>query len=359
MNWIRPTSLLLLASSLAAQSYTTSPSGYLTTESTTSPPFSTTPFYSANSRYQYFDGSNKGAPKTFKALSVRRDGTATGTFPARTLNLALILSHTNLATASTTFASNYVGTPTTVIARKSFNLPDISALPTTPPAPFGVIDFPFDAGSSFAYDGVQDLLIEFQVDGTTPASSSYSLDTVDVPTSPGVGTTSYINSSDACTTPGNTSKFWIFVQAPTTDASNVSSLKNYAVRGVANAAGAWVLGLSDINLGGIFCATLHSSAEIIVPVTFDAAGGVGSSTAPLIASFPFPGAFTAYTQFACLDNSQAPQPLALSDAAKNNVVGYVPLQNARISTTSTTTLPPALLTGSRSGFYYLISRLEY
>jgi len=359
MKPVRFTGLLCLATSLAAQSYLSSPAGYLTTESSGSLVSSSHPFYSANTRFQYLDASNHGTPKTFQALEIRRDGGATYTMPARTVNVALIMAHTNLATATTTFASNYSGSPTTVIAKKSFNLPDLTTLPPAQPAPWGQIVFPFDSGSFFAYDGVQDLLFEFQCDGVSPVSSFYSPDTVDAATVPGNGTGSYINSTDACLTPGNTSKFWIYFQAPTTDSGNNSSLKNYALRGVPNSAGVWAIGLSDLNLGGLFCATLHSSCEVLIPVTFDATGNLGSSTAPQTLTFPYPGNFTAVTQFACLDVSQTPQPLALSDAAKNNVVAYAPAMTARISTTSTTTPPSGLLTGTRSGLYSLIARLTY
>lgn len=359
MNALRCTSLLCLATSLAAQNYLSSPAGYLTTESSGSLVSSSHPFYAANTRFQYLDASNHGSPKTFQVLEIRRDGGATYTMPARTVYVALIMAHTNVATATTTFASNYSGSPTTVIARKSFNLPDLTTLPPSQPAPWGQIAFPFDSASFFAYDGVQDLLFEFQCDGVTPVSSLYSLDTVDAPSVPGTGTGSYINSSDACLTPGNTSKFWIYYQAPTTDSGSQSTLKNYALRGVPNAPGVWAIGLSDLNLGGIFCATLHSSCDVMIPVTFDAAGNIGSSTAPQTLTFPYPGNFTAVTQFACLDASQTPQPLALSDAAKNNVVAYAPVLTARISATSTTTPPTGLLTGSRSGLYSLIARLTY
>jgi len=309
--------IALLASTAAAQQYFSGPPGYLTTEgngSTTA----FTPFYDKSSRAQWlYGGLRNNVYPAINKFEQRRDGVAAaGNYPARTIDLAVVMADCDLGSVSTTFASNYLNTPTTVYTKKPTSFPDHSSLPPSSPAPWTVA-VPFD--SNYLYLGLKDLLLEVQVDNLS-GNVTYSMDCVNLgsSTTPGQGSYSYLNTAGKCTTPNGA--FDIFGRNPQTDASQKCTLSSYAVRGPSNAAGVWALGISDPNISGVLCAGLRTSADVTVPITTDAVGGIGSSTALITLTFPIGGAFSVYTQFAAIDATQAGIPVALSDAVQNNIV---------------------------------------
>ena len=106
-------------------------------------------------------------------------------------------------------------------------------------------------------------------------------------------------------------------------AAQLCTLSTYAIRGPSNAAGIFAIGIGDPNLAGILCAALRTTADVTVPVTTDALGGINSLATPLSVSFPLPGPLTLYTQFAALDTTQPKVPVALSDATKLTCVPWV------------------------------------
>src|SRR5687768_8311180 len=134
----------LLAASLSAQGVV-SPTGYDVREGGTSNNF---PWGSTTQHYMQVHGDLRGTPRTIANLSFRRDGTSTSTLgAARSFTLEMFMGDANLATVTNTFANNWVGTPTRVIAPRTVNAPDWTQLPRIVPAPFNftiLLDNPFN-----------------------------------------------------------------------------------------------------------------------------------------------------------------------------------------------------------------------
>ena len=307
--------IALLTSASAAQNYFSAPPGYLTVEGNGSTP-NFTPFYDKSSRAQWlYGGLRNNVYPAINRFEQRRDGVAaSGTYPARTIDLAVVMADCDLNSVSTTFATNYANTPTTVYTKKPTNFPDHSANVGSP-APWS-ISVPYD--SNYLYLGLKDLLLEVQVDNLA-GNVAYSVDCVSLgsSTNPGQGSFSYVNTGGYCTTPNG--QFWIYGRNPQTDVAQNCTFTTYAVRGPSNAPAVLAMGFSDPNFS-LFCTALRTSVDVTVPYTTDAVGGLGSSTTPLSLTFPVGGAFSIYTQFGAVDTTQGNYPLALSDAVKSNIV---------------------------------------
>jgi|SoiMethySBSTD1v2_1073268.scaffolds.fasta_scaffold440049_2 hypothetical protein len=341
-----------------AQRTETSPPGWGATESLTTPALSAHPFYAANARAQYVDDGLRGTPiAAISKVELRRDGTApAGSYPARTTNLALLLAHASSAAVTTQFATNYAGVPTTVVARKKISLPDLSA-PSGQPEPWSVA-IPFDSGQGFSYDGNNALLVEFQCDGTAPADKEWPLDAVDT-CDPGVGQVRLLDSFGYCLT--RNGPFWLFVRPPLTSAANVVTLAVFARGAPSSAAGALGIGLTDPNLPGILCNNLRTSAEILLPVTSNATGEVGSPALPMTVPAPFVGEIAVCLQMVALDSFQAPRPnVALSDASQARLfaAGHA-VAVQRVLASSSSILPGSMPSGVRSPLLGLVMRLSF
>lgn len=159
---------LLLGGLLSAQSYTVSPPGYASTSGNSSNTF---PLNYPSGRYQQVHGDLKGTPRLLQGLSLRKGSTTSSTGTARTVSLTVIAGDSNYALASTTFASNYVGTPVTVKPQGTVNCPDWTTSQGTP-EPWSIV-IPFTV--PFPYTGVHDLAWEFLLHSNT-ASGSYFAD---------------------------------------------------------------------------------------------------------------------------------------------------------------------------------------
>jgi hypothetical protein len=149
-----PFLLAALAAPLAAQTSTfTTPKGF------DSVPGNATFFHwnAQPRRMQVVDNTNKGIPKpSLKQIAFRRASAGGGnTSGPRTFMVTLLLGNATWGTTGTSFDANYKGTPTTVHARKSLNVPDWTQPPTNPPAPFDLI-VPFDA--PYTYLGLDALV---------------------------------------------------------------------------------------------------------------------------------------------------------------------------------------------------------
>ena len=310
-------SALLLCAAAGAQNYTSAPPGYLTVEG----PSSTTaftPFYDAESKVQWMYNLRTTVMPAINKLEQRRDGVAAaGTYPARSATVEVKMCDTDIGNFSTTFASNYIGTPTVVYTSKTLNLPDHSA-PNGSPAPW-TVSIPFDA--NYLYLGTKDILVELSVINNSSGNTAYSIDCVTAPsTTPGQGTSSYINTAGKCTTPNGA--FDIYKTTPQTTSAGLCTIGAYGPRGPSSSPGILAIGFSDPNIAGILCAPLRTSAEVGIPVTTDAVGAIGSSASPISVSFNIPVAGSLYTQFAVVDATQTNIPVALSDAVKNDCVLY-------------------------------------
>jgi hypothetical protein len=303
----------------------------------------------AGSRMQFLDGNQKGTARpNLKSIRLRRDSyqPPNTTAGARTIDLGIVMAHTNQAAPSTTFATNYLNNQSTqVYTVKTTNLPDLTAQPVTP-APWS-ITLLFDA--MFSYDGVNDLLWEV-TGANNSAPSTYYLDTATNGSIAGGGSGGFqYNGWTACIVPPNTAQFDIIASTFGTDAANLTSVRWYAQRGPVSSPGALGLGLNDPNLVGPFCAPLRVTPLIAIPVMTDASGNIGSSAAPILVSFPFPGSatFRLHAQFAAVDVPNL--RLYLSDATAHTLSAYSP-PTTRACTAIRNTTSATATTGSSSTF---------
>ncbi|MCB9882867.1 MAG: hypothetical protein H6834_13860, partial [Planctomycetes bacterium] len=105
--------------------------------------------YSADTRVQQVDNSLVGLPlPAIRYLAWRRDGLGTGS-ANKTVTLEIVMAHSDFATVSNTWASNYKDTPRTVFTKKAVSLPDWTTASSKTPQEF---DFQVKLDSPFIYN---------------------------------------------------------------------------------------------------------------------------------------------------------------------------------------------------------------
>lgn len=158
----------VIASALAAQGFT-SPAGLITTEGSSNHDYIL--FKYNDLRWQQLDDTSLGInPMQVTRISWRRDGVVAldPTWIARTIDIKVVLSDSVQAGAiSEGFDANYLGAPTVAFASRPVSLPDWTAAPAVPPAPF---DLNLTLDAPWVYTGVNSYLWELQV--TNNASNS-------------------------------------------------------------------------------------------------------------------------------------------------------------------------------------------
>lgn len=302
----------LLCASLSSQTSFTAPPGFAATEGESAVSFNN-PFTAAKARYQYCYGDLRGTARPgIKALALRRDGVAptSAEYEARSVTLAVLLAHANYAGIVTTYASNYLGSPTTVFTAKSVSLPDHANKPAMAPAPWS-IQVPFD--TQWSFNGSNDLLLELQVDQGS-SIKGYLLDSVDTRQA-GLGSVTYLDPTQKCSTANGPYEFYAY--APLTNLANTVNLRVYGIGAPTSTPSALLVGLSDPNIAGAFCAPLRSSLELAVPLTSSSTGALGTATAPLTYNFPTGMPLALYLQFASL--TSVPKAVYLSDGARVDI----------------------------------------
>jgi hypothetical protein len=261
------------------------------------------------------------AISNMRSLAFRRDGvTAVTTGIARTVDLEVLCGAGDAAAATTTFANNYIGTPTVVYTRKMTNLPDRSAAPTARPMPFDVI-LMFD--NLFTHAGTNDFLYELKVYGNslTGAGNDYYSDYATqnpafVPsTSTTIGAGCMTNAS--MTLPMTLSSAYSSAGTRVDRASGNLIFQWSGLRAPTNSpVVAVLLGLTNPNLaipGLCGDGRLYSSGQIVIPA--GAASATGSFTPPVI-NVPWDNAYAllaVYTQAVAADPSQPGLQVAVSN----------------------------------------------
>jgi hypothetical protein len=324
-----PLGALILAAALSAQTTFTSPRT-LTTEGNDAWSFV---FGYPISRWQQLDGTQRGSPiPNINRLELRRDGLAAGPYAgARTLTVELVMAHTDVATGSSLFATNYRTAESTTFTAKPVNLPDLTQLPSTVPAPWGIA-FPFD--NPFSYNGTQDMLWEIRADNSSlPGYNAYPLDCHINRTQNFVRGTA---TGSGCATANGPR--WLSTTNSFTDTTGLA-LVYESVAAPSNAAIVLFLGTTnpDQAIGGL-CARLHTNLLISVPLGNTNAGGYLLSAARRVtwnASF---GNAIVYSQLAAADPTQTGLPIAVSNGLREQ-------------------LPPALATTMNVRAYYTDSSL--
>lgn len=302
---------LTLTCPVAAQ-FASPPGAVAGTDAGTSSVSFTQPFspLAAGNRFQYLLGDITAGAQTITALRLQSDSRPDSV--ARTVNILVQLGHASPGTAcapSTTFASNYAAAPTVVLDDGNGAAVQVS-LPATPNG-FDPVPIPFNSSASFAYNGSDELVIDFTTD-TASQASPYSLDVEPGNCAVTVGRFAY-NGLVGCTPLGGRQD--IFGQTPTTSGTD-TTCSQWMTRGPVNSVGILAIGLTDPNtdFGGLLCAPLRASLDISTFfVRTDAAGNVGNSSSPSRVTFPdAPEAFTYYTQYVIIDPNPVPPRLAVS-----------------------------------------------
>jgi len=282
------------------------------------------PFHAAANgrRFQYVVDDARHLPgmagESISAIALRPDPGAPAS-AARTATVDLVVDHTEFATLSTAFAANYSGSETT------YALGTVSLPATTGSSGFAIA-FPLSA--PFVYFGVHHptrptrtaLLVEFRTTAVT-GGTFYSLDCADGTLAPSVGTASYLG-LQPCVVPPNAGGFDVVKHPPST-AGGQTAIAWHALRGPASAFGILAIGLTDpdTDYGGLLCAPQRASLDVVLPVTTDGQGSIGSFANPIRLTFPDLRAgqtLRAFSQFVVYDPARAaPQAaVSLSDAVQ-------------------------------------------
>ncbi|MEZ5967264.1 MAG: hypothetical protein R3F56_25735 [Planctomycetota bacterium] len=341
-----------LAITLPVSAQFTSPPGATQgSNSGNSSVLSTQPFAAgtAGRRFQYIVGDITAGAQTISQLSLQSDTSTTSL--ARNIDILLTMGHAPVGTAlspSTTFAANYVsGSETLVLDDGSGGHALQVSLPATPNG-FDAIPIPLN--HSFAYNGTDELIVDFDTINST-STGSYSLDVESGTTTVSVGSFSY-NGLVGCEPQGVGIRQDIFGRTPASS-GGITTCSQYMDDGPMNSFGILSIGFSDpnSNFGGLLCAPLRAYPDIAnYFVTTDANGDVGSSTSPIPVSFPDAlSSFTFYTQFVIVDPLRAAPELgvSLSDGVKFDITPPSVRPRRMIYSTSSNTTT----TGSSSTLY--------
>jgi hypothetical protein len=151
---------ILVAAPAFAQSPIVSPSYFSNHEAYLGSglPFGADGTLVSGTRFQQFHTDLRGAARTISAIALRADQSdARRRGSAMSVDVELRIGAASLAAATSTFASNYLSTPTVAMSRRVMNLPARTGDATSFLGPFDVV-LPFD--QPFAYDGNEDLLWE-------------------------------------------------------------------------------------------------------------------------------------------------------------------------------------------------------
>ena len=306
--------LTLLAATAAAQNYVVSPAYCAVAEggsNNTIPFWGTTGYY----RYQQPMSDLKGTPRVFTEIAWRRDGQlgTTASYAARTIDMEISLADTDMATFSTTFASNYFNPPVNVFLRRMVNTPDHTTQPPVLPAPW-TFALPFD--TPFVYSGVKDLLYDITCHSFT-TMNSYPLDATSGATPSAIG--GFTSNGTGCTTANGQ----MTLRATFTISSSANSLALVwnVLRGPASATSAILVGIADPNapIPGL-CGMLHTDGTVLnISGTTSTAGTLNTPVVTLTPYNPAWAGFPLTAQAASVDATQTGLPVAVSNGITSRI----------------------------------------
>lgn len=294
---------LLLSATLGAQSHTVSPPGFASQPGDFQ---STDPFFDAAARYQQVHG-DVATPATVSAISLRQAQWPVRSMPARTLDAELWIGAGDEAAMTSTFASNWLGSPAIAMQRRSVNLPDWSQAPASSPAPWSVT-FPFDQPTTVGTNG--DLLWELRIHSTTHAgfywADAYQAQGIALGRGGPVGT--------ACTASMFPFPVTFQVELQARRATREFAIQAVSVNYPPNEAGAFFIGVQDSSLAipGL-CAPLRVTPLFGIPATVSGRGVLPFT----IATWPFDPAAVGFglrLQAAAMDPGRPGLPVVLSQA---------------------------------------------
>ncbi len=335
---------VLLVSSLAAQSYVVSPAAFTDYRGTSNNTF---PLWWSNARYQQIHGDLQGTPRVLQGMSFRRSQFSA---VARTITVTINLGDSSYAARSTTFASNFTGTPTTVFPTGTVNLPDWTSSSGNIPEPW-TAHFPYT--TPFPYAATSDLCWEFLVTGNT-ATSSYPTDAYSN------STTMYAGLSQlgtGCRVGSNTLPFTQTMNVTTSSSTNNLSFGGSVVRGPASTGAVTMVGVVNLD------ATIPGLCEKLFPLTVWTFGftlsSSGSGTMPTLVTTHDPNwaGLVVYAQTVALDSGQPGIPVALTNGTAVTLPPFAPgpINICRVYNSSSS----SATTGTLGSNYGLITRFTH
>lgn len=335
-----------LCAAATGQNFVVSPLSATSAEANSN---NTIPWWSPSGRYQQIHGDLRGAPRAFQGIFLRKDAINLASGVARTVDVELYTCDSSFAGSSTTFASNYIGTPTRVIDRKNINLPDITTSQGSP-EPWNIA-FPFDRPG--VYTGQNDFLWEVVMYSNT-ATGTYALDAysgTDTATGP------TLTLGTGCIPFGKTSAMGLSGRITARRSDNTHGVTWSVSRGPNSQAGVLLLGPADPNspVPGL-CVNVRTAPLIDIPIATNTSGGY---SLPAI-YFGFQAAnvgLKLYSQAFVLDPGQSGLPLSgtngLETTAPDLPPPSDPLQRIYSNSSSATT-------GSKETYAYgLVTRFLY
>jgi len=236
------------------------------------------------SRVQQIDNSLLGSGlRVTRSLAWRRDGSLGNPTAARTIEITILMTHSNFSAVGTTYTNNYLAAPTTVFPKAKVTL-DWSKAPKLTPPEYDAV-FPFK--SVFIYNDKDALLWETQTTTGTATDSRYSQDWFSTAAATTQGLRPQVLGA-GCTT-GNGA----MTLNGTLTASATTFSFGWDVKGAPSSVPVSVyIGLRDPNLP-LFCSTLHTDALFPVPLgTTDTNGTIplkltGLAWSNSFSGFPF------------------------------------------------------------------------
>ncbi len=336
---------LLLASSLAAQSYVVSPAAFADYRGTSNNTF---PLYWSNARYQQIHGDMQGTPRVFKGMSFRRSQFSR---PARTITVAINLGDSSYAARSTTFASNFTTTPTNVFPTGPVNLPDWTNSAGVIPEPW-TAHFPYS--TPFVYLGLSDLCWEFLVTGNTNTSSSYPTDAYSNSTTMYAGLAQL---GTGCIVGSNTLPMTQTMNVTTSTSTNNLSFGGSIARGPASTTAVMMVGIVNLNLSVAgLCEKLYPFQVWSFNISLSSSGS-GSMPTLSVPHNPAWAGQHVFAQTVALDTNQPGLPFALSNGTDVNLPPFAPgpINICRVYNSSSS----SATTGTLGSNYGLITRFTH
>lgn len=274
--------------------------------------------FNAPFHYMQVHGDMRSKVLVIKGMSFRRDGKTTTNGALRTLEIEVNFGASDFAQTSSTYASNFTGTPTQVFKRGKVNFPAWPA-PVSSPSPWDA-QVPFNNGT-YLHLGTADLAWEWITHSTT--STGYYLADA---TSAGDQRGTYTRLGTGCRATGQSRTMLATSYFAVRRATNQLLYAATCSYGTASASGAILVGTSNPNLPLPICgpATLYTDALLTIPVVSSTSGSLNTGaglTIPFNASY---AGLKAYTQIYTADANLGPLPVAVSNGVESVVPAAPP-----------------------------------
>jgi hypothetical protein len=272
-------------------------------------------------RYQQIHGDMGPTPKLITKLSFRMNG-GTGSFTGtRSIDLEMFIGYARpISQKSFVFAQNFVGAPTTAIARKTINMGPQGVCGPGPNPFTSNMDLVLDA--LFPYTAISPLIWETVLYSNTVLGTFSALDADQGSNT--TGTASPVGAG--CTATGRSVP--MTHTASYIDCGGILVVNYQVANGPAGAPALLAIGSSNPNLSipGL-CSNLYTNLILLLPLPVLDPSGAVTPDMTANSSFILPNSLagaTIYTQVHALDPAR-PDPIGISNS--DGVAGNVPAMN--------------------------------